>query len=70
MRLSSLSPATLGWLLGGVLVAFFLWLMAGVGRVETELPGRDALAIERSDPRAGDVVVHFPRIGYGVKRQG
>jgi hypothetical protein len=45
MRLSSLSPATLGWLFGGVLVAFFLWLMAGVGRVETELPGRDALAI-------------------------
>jgi hypothetical protein len=45
MRLSSLSPATLAWLFGGVLVAFFLWLIAGVGRVETELPGRDALAV-------------------------
>jgi hypothetical protein len=45
MRLSSLSPAALGWLFGGVLVAFFLWLIAGVGRIETELPGRDALAI-------------------------
>jgi hypothetical protein len=32
--------------------------------------GRDAIAIERSDPRAGDVVVHFPRIGFRVKRRG
>jgi len=32
--------------------------------------GRDAIAIERSDPRAGDVVVHFPRIGYRVRRRG
>jgi hypothetical protein len=40
-----LSPATLARLFGGVLVAFFLWLIAGVGRIETELPGRDALAV-------------------------
>jgi hypothetical protein len=45
MRLSPLSPATLGWFFGGVLVAFFLWLMAGVGRVEPDLSGRDALAV-------------------------
>jgi hypothetical protein len=40
-----MSPATLAWLFGGVLVAFFLWLIAGVGRIETELPGRDSLAV-------------------------
>jgi hypothetical protein len=45
MRLASSSPATLAWLFGGVLVAFFLWLIAGVGRVETEFPGRDAVAV-------------------------
>jgi glutathione S-transferase len=28
----------------------------------------DEVAIERSDPRAGRVHVHFPRIGYQVKR--
>ena len=27
----------------------------------------DRLAIARSDPRAGDVVVHFPRIGFELK---
>jgi glutathione S-transferase len=31
--------------------------------------GREAIAIERSDPRAGDVIVHFPRIGYRVTRR-
>jgi hypothetical protein len=30
--------------------------------------GSHALAIERTDPRAGRVVVHFPRVGYRVKR--
>jgi glutathione S-transferase len=30
--------------------------------------GDDAIAIARSDPRAGDVIVHFPRIGYRVTR--
>jgi hypothetical protein len=29
--------------------------------------GPDELAIERTDARAGRVVVHFPRIGYRVK---
>jgi len=31
--------------------------------------GPDELAIARSDPRAGDVVVHFPRLGYQVKKR-
>lgn len=31
--------------------------------------GVDELAIERSDPRAGRVVVHFPRIHYTLKRR-
>ena len=26
----------------------------------------DDIAIRRNDPRAGDVVVHFPRVGYRV----
>ena len=26
------------------------------------------IAVERSDPRCGDVVVHFPRLGYRVRR--
>ena len=28
----------------------------------------DSIAIRRSDPRAGDVVVHFPRLGYRIAR--
>jgi hypothetical protein len=28
------------------------------------------LAIERTDERAGRVVVHFPRVGYRVKPSG
>jgi len=28
----------------------------------------DAVAIEREDPRAGRVVVHFPRIGFQIKK--
>ncbi len=28
----------------------------------------DDIAIRRNDPRAGDVVVHFPRVGYRVER--
>jgi glutathione S-transferase len=31
--------------------------------------GPDELAIERTDPRAGRVVVHFPRIHYAVKKR-
>jgi glutathione S-transferase len=30
----------------------------------------DELALEREDPRAGRVVVHFPRIGFQLKRAG
>jgi hypothetical protein len=26
----------------------------------------DRIAIRRNDPRAGELVVHFPRIGYRV----
>jgi len=29
----------------------------------------DEVVIERSDPRAGTVHVHFPRVGYQVKKQ-
>ena len=29
----------------------------------------DQVALEREDPRAGRVVVHFPRIGFQIKRQ-
>ena len=28
----------------------------------------DEIAVRRSDPRAGTVVVHFPRFGYQVSR--
>lgn len=31
--------------------------------------GVDELAIERTDARAGTVVVHFPRINYMVQRR-
>lgn len=30
----------------------------------------DEVALEREDPRAGRVVVHFPRVGYQLKRAG
>ena len=32
------------------------------GRLVISAP--DQLAVRRSDPRAGEVTVHFPRIGY------
>jgi hypothetical protein len=28
----------------------------------------DDIAIRRTDPRAGEVVVHFPRVGYRVQQ--
>jgi hypothetical protein len=28
----------------------------------------DEIAVRRSDPRCGEVVVHFPRLGYRVRR--
>src|SRR5258708_1940899 len=39
------SPAALVWLLGGVLLAFFLYLIATVGRIETAVPNHDAVAV-------------------------
>ena len=30
---------------------------------------RDEVAVERRDERAGRVVVHFPRIGFQIRRQ-
>jgi hypothetical protein len=29
----------------------------------------DQVTIERVDPRAGTVAVHFPRIGFQIKKQ-
>ncbi len=29
---------------------------------------RDEVALRRADPRAGDVAVHFPRVGYRIER--
>ena len=42
----------------------------GIDPVEGELilAHRDEVAIRRVDERAGEVVVHFPRIGYEVKK--
>jgi hypothetical protein len=46
MPLSRLaSSAALVWLLGGVLLAFFLYLIATVGRIETAVPNHDAVAL-------------------------
>jgi hypothetical protein len=28
----------------------------------------DEIAVQRSDPRAGSVMVHFPRFGYQMKK--
>jgi glutathione S-transferase len=32
--------------------------------------GPDEVALRRSDPRAGEVVVHFPRLGFTVRKTG
>ena len=37
-----------------------------VGELVTLL--RDEIAVRRTDSRAGEVVVHFPRVGYCVER--
>jgi hypothetical protein len=36
------------------------------GRLYAESRGR--ISIERSDPRAGTTVVHFPRLGFELRR--
>jgi hypothetical protein len=45
MRLASTSPAGLAWFFGGVLLVFFLWLIVGVGRVETAAPDHGTVAV-------------------------
>lgn len=44
-RTLSSSPAALAWLFGGVLVAFLLYLIVGVGRVETQADDHGTLAL-------------------------
>jgi glutathione S-transferase len=43
----------------------------GFEEVEGELVASDAreLALRRSDPRIGEVVVHFPRAGFRVRKR-
>jgi hypothetical protein len=45
MHASRSSPGVLAWLFGGVLLAFFLYLIIGVGRFETSVPDHDAVAV-------------------------
>ena len=42
----------------------------GMDPVEGELvlSASNEIALRRTDPRAGDVVVHFPRVGFGMSR--
>ena len=35
---------------------------------ELVLSAPDEIAVRRNDPRAGNVVVHFPRIGFQMKK--
>jgi hypothetical protein len=44
----------------------------GIDPVEGKLVmcALNELAIQRSDPRAGEVVVHFPRVGFQMERAG
>jgi len=42
--LASASPAALVWLCGGILLAFFLYLIVTVGRIDAAVPGHDAIA--------------------------
>jgi hypothetical protein len=35
---------------------------------ELVLIDADEIALRRSDPRLGDVVVHFPRLGYDLRQ--
>lgn len=37
---------------------------------ELLLAGADEIALRRNDPRAGEVVVHFPRSGYEIRKPG
>jgi hypothetical protein len=42
----------------------------GMDPVEGDLvlSAADEIALRRTDSRAGDVVVHFPRVGFGMSR--
>jgi len=44
----------------------------GVDPVEGDLvvSTRDSVGVLREDPRVGQVVVHFPRVGYAVRKVG
>jgi hypothetical protein len=44
MKAASTSPAALVWLFGGVVLAFFLYLIVTVGRIDTGVPDQDAVA--------------------------
>jgi hypothetical protein len=44
MKFASTSPAALVWLFGAVLLAFFLYLIVTVGRIDTRVPDQDAVA--------------------------
>ncbi len=39
----------------------------GAVRGRVAAAGSNEIAVERSDPRCGTVVVHFPRLGYRVR---
>jgi len=45
LHLTAASPAALVWLCGGILLAFFLYLIVTVGRIDTGVPGHDAVAV-------------------------
>jgi hypothetical protein len=68
MPLSRLaSSAALVWFLGGVLLAFFLYLIATVGRIETAVPNHDAVAacIEKHKATTGVTAVSVGDL-YGL----
>ena len=49
-----------------------LLLQLGIGAVQGTLVALDwnEVAVRRSHPRCGEVVVHFPRLGYRVRAIG
>ena len=44
MKVASASPTALVWLFGGILLAFFLYLIIAVGRIDVGVPDHDAVA--------------------------
>ena len=45
MHISQSSAAIVAWFFGGVLLAFFLYLIVSVGRLETSAPDHDGVAV-------------------------